>query len=231
MGMGPITEIISRPYTITLGESDYLVSEFRLIDLADLQQFLNDRHDDPISGLRSRIETEGIEAIERDLALAYAEADSLYRYVHGEYIAKDPEERLEQAIHFMYVALRRWQPELTPEDIREIASTLEPGQYGKLNRVAWGTQPVEEIGKLLGMTLRQQRSSAQWPKVIVETMAAYPAYRLEDIYKLTLTELFYLRSGGAPRPGPAWRIVGSWKDAAEKQRRWWNRVVLGKTDV
>jgi hypothetical protein len=225
MGMGPITAVIPRPSTIRLGSEDYMVGEFRLIDLADLQAFLDDRHNDPIGWLREDIARDGAEAYERELAIAYGEADQPYGFIHGEWNPRDPQERLDQALHFMLIALKQYQPETTVEDVRLIAETLELGQMSLLNRAAWGTAPLDEIGNLLGFKHRKERTSLTWPKAIVETVAAYPGYTLRDVYQLTLSEFWYLRSGGNPKPIGQWEIRGSIKKASEERAAWYKRLM------
>lgn len=225
MGMGPITTIIPRPSTVKLGVLDYQVGEFRLIDIADLQQFLDDRHGDPIDYIRAEIDEQGPEEWERELADAYEEADQPYAFVHGEYVPRSQKERLEQSLHFILTALRQYQPEMTYAKVREIAAELEPGQMSKLNRIVWGTAPIDEIGRLLGMVPRRNRLSLSWPKAIVEILSVYSGYTLADVYRLTLSEFWYLRSGGQPKPEGQWEYRGGVGKAAEKRAAWYKRVM------
>lgn len=228
--MGPITAIIPRPSTIKLGTEDYRVGEFRLIDIADLQSFIDDIHSDPIASIRGSIEVDGIENNEKALALAYKEADAPYRFVYGEYHIRDQQELYLCTLNFMHVALKRYQGGMTLGKIKAIAGSLEPGQLSNLNRIVWATAPVDEIGKLLGMRHRRERNNTTWPKVIVETLGLYPGYTLESLYNLTLTEFWFLRSGGKEKKVGQWEIKGSMKEAAEERRNWWQRI-MGKPDA
>jgi hypothetical protein len=231
-GMGPITAIIPRKVAVKLGDVDYFVGEFRLSDLAELQGFLDDRFSDPIAHLRERIETteELPLELERELALIYKRIDAPTQYVYGEHRTNDREFNFLSSVNFLRVALKRYAPEVNMELAEAILAYVKPGQISNLARIVWGSAPVEEIGKLFGWRLRKHRTSIRWTKAIVELVSAYPAYRLEDVYGLTLTEFWALRSGGKERQVGEWEIRGGIAQAAEERRKWWNRL-MGKPDA
>lgn len=218
MGLGPITAIIPRPVKIRLGSEDYKSGELRLCDLADLQQLIDDQIGDPLGHVRERLESEGVESVELDLA-DILESTEKPPKVYGEYRPASVEEAVQLRIMFVKACLQRYQPEISYISARRITALMLPGQFANLERIAWKTTVAEEVGRILGTKNRpSQGGGRNWPKAIVEVAKEF-GYTLDYVYSLTLSEFWYCRSLGKELPENSFDI-----SEAPKRQAWWRSI-------
>src|SRR5688500_4734195 len=106
MSMGPLTRIIPVPRTVKLGREPYRVGELRLVDIAELQGWLDERWPDPMDAIRDKLP--GMDEAERRAALlkAHAEAEK-GPPVWGDARAEEEFRCVDGILTILRVALRR----------------------------------------------------------------------------------------------------------------------------
>lgn len=201
--MGPITALLPRARIVRIANDDYRIGEARLIDIADLQAWLDARHPDPLEGLRTRPEGMGLEDYERALGDAYDLAEK------GPPVFGTPRGAAEFAtaegtIQLLKVALRHHHPELDAGDVVGLAVGTEDrpamthGEYAALRRAFFRKDPCEEAEDLLCFPRPEGGRPIPWAQAIMEVAELY-GWRLADIYSMTVTELAAARTGGKPK--------------------------------
>jgi hypothetical protein len=190
---GTILDILARPRPVTLGGRTFLVDEFRLEDLADLQAWLRRRWIDPMDGLRDRLG--GMEEAERRAALrgAYGAAEE-GPPTWGDDRGRDLLDSAEGILETFRLALRRHHP---AEDVFAVAERTSPAEYWALRRVLWGVGPLDEIEAAMGVE-RNTEGGIPWTQAVCELAEAYPGWTVESIGSLTLTQIRTVRGGGKP---------------------------------
>lgn len=187
-----ITSIFPRPRPLPLGGRTYLAGELTLNQMADLQAYADRAWADPLEGLRDRLG--GMEPEERRLALVAAHGLAEVGPPAWGWPADDDAHR-----HFVLVALAPHNPGFTEADAAFVVERVEPGEYAALWRVTRGVTPLDEIESWLGL----DRSGGggepiTWRQAVVEVCEAYPAYTIEAVGRLTVSQVRALRTGGKP---------------------------------
>lgn len=221
MSLGPITRVCPVPRRVTLGDRDYLVGEFRLIDLAELQAWLDESHPDPFDVLDERVQSaETDEARQRAVAEAYALAERGPSLVLGDG-EQSALETTEGRLRVLSLALSRYQPELTELDVVTIEGQLGPGQYAKLYRVLMAIDAEHTLARMLGAEPLHGGVGRppSWGELI-DDLARSHGWTYDDIFALTLSQFANARSGGKRVEMAIQRRPGETQaQAAERQRR------------
>jgi hypothetical protein len=205
---GTILDILARPRPVTLGGRTFLVDEFRLEDLADLQSWLRRRWTDPMDGLRDRLGSMAEDERRAALRGAYDVAEE-GPPTWGDDRGRDLLDSAEGILETFRLALRRHHPEMTMEDdvdamgmavaegILSVAMRTTPAEYWAMRRVLWGVGPLDEIEAAMGVE-RNTEGGIPWTQAVCELAEAYPGWTVGDIGSLTLTEVRTVREGGRP---------------------------------
>lgn len=213
---GRLTEIFPRPRQVTLGGRTYTVGEMTVGDLADLQDFLDRKWEDPLTPLRNRLDA--MEEAERKKALVAAwKLAEAGPPSWGDERARALFDAGEGIVQILRVALRRHQPGIDTQVIKGpdgtpvkgpdggeiavvevIAGRMSPDEYFALQRAFWGIDPADEIERLLGVDPGDRGRSIGWPQAVCETCEAYH-WPLAHVESLTLSQFRAVRSGGRPR--------------------------------
>jgi hypothetical protein len=194
--LGPITRVLSIPRRVTLGEREFLVSEFRLCDLAELQGWLDSLEPDPMEGLserlaaaptvpaRNRLLRDALEAAERGPAVMLDDSsDAALSTPEG-------------GLRVLAVALSRHHPEVGPKELIAIMGDLRPGQYAKLHRVVMGVDPERAVSRMLGAEPGGEGGkSISWGELI-DDLARSHHWSYETIASMTLSQVINARSHG-----------------------------------
>lgn len=195
--MGSLTDIFSRHREVFLGGSKFRVDEFRLADLADLQDWLDCQWADPLAGLRERLGDMDDAERRAALATAYDLAEA------GPPTCGDERGRTLLAtgagiLEIFRVALRRHHAILDAESVAIIAERTTPAEYAALRRALYGVGPLDEIEGWLGLEEGPSGSPIGWPQAAAEVAKLY-GWSLEYIEGLTVRQFLWARSGGRPR--------------------------------
>lgn len=173
-------------------------SELRLRDLFLLQAPLDDQWPDPY--LESRDAIEAAEGDERRLILV----DAYERAEQGPPAYGDPSGRAfygtaEGVAVFVWVVLRRHQPDLTPEEAARIALAMDRDEYERLSRIAHGMKAVRTLERMLMVEVpNAHRPAVSWALAIEEVIEAHPGWTYETVYDLTVSEWRNARRLGKP---------------------------------
>lgn len=213
-GLPPLTRVLPRPVRLELGGVVCLVSELRLSDLADLQQWLAEQVPHPCDAV-----TATDPADRRSQLLAAWEAAKAYPPRFG-----TPESRTFTLsagwlVRLLWLALRREAPALTEDEARALATRLSLDEVARLHRVAYGTDAWAEIAR----ELDPDDVTAQpldWVEAILDLLERHPGWTFTTVADLTISQWRALRCGpeaftyrNTPREGE------SLKDARERERR------------
>jgi hypothetical protein len=219
--MGPITKIVPRPKEVQLGERTWTVGEARILDFADIQAWLDCQTPDPLDDLEENPPSDDEERRVRLVAAYERLTDGCL--VEGTPAADDALfGTAEGAVFFLYVALVRYQPEITAEDCLDILMEMTDHQFRKLRRVFFGVDSLEEISKqLLGPAPRRGLRKITWGEVI-DQLSSDRGWTYPQIYDMTLTELVNARTGGKP-VNAGMRPIGANEDPDAARREQYRR--------
>lgn len=198
--MSDICQAIPQPTPVTIGGRPFLASELRLGDLSLLSAYVKSLVPSPYDvaepflasnpgGIHwKRLLAETYEA-QRDWPpdLSSEEADSVLSTADG-------------YAYFAWVVLRREHPGMTSEGAKILIAAATLAEYRRLVRVAWATNPMAMIARLVdGPPRRVDGSPQDWTKCWYEYGKAFPnGPRFED---LTLTQFSaFLGEGDLPSP-------------------------------
>jgi hypothetical protein len=187
------------PVPLVLGDVAVLVPELRLRQIADLQVWLRDRTTvvmpEPPGG-------DDADTWKRYHAACFLATEHWPPDVfgpEGDRAMATPEGLLE----LCRVILPPANPALTHEQLIAVVVALatEPLSLLAFHRAVYGVRPRDAAvdGYEWWEGLRKTDSTPiDWPKAIVEVMREYPAYTLEAVGELTISQFRTLRSGGEP---------------------------------
>lgn len=197
MSMGTILDILARPLPVTLGGVPYLVGEFTLDDLADLQAWLASRWPDPMAGLRDSLDGMGEDDRRAALRAALAEAEAgppTWADDRGRDLLCTGEGILE----VFRIALRRHHPGLAGDALVAVAERTSPAEYAALRRRLYGVNAVDEVEAAFGASRPGGGEPIPWAQALCEVAEAYPGWTLAYIGSLTLSQVRAVRRGGKP---------------------------------
>lgn len=193
-----LLDVLPRPLPLSLGGGTYLVGEFTLDDLADLQAWLVARWEDPMGGLRDRLDGMGEDERRESLRGAIAAAEE------GPPTWGDDRRRALLAtgagiLEVFRVALRRHHPGLAGEALVAVAERTTPEEYSALQRRLYGVTPLDEAEAALGMPRGGGGGEPiPWSQAVCEVAELYPGWTFEHIGSLTLSQVRAARRGGKP---------------------------------
>lgn len=234
---GAITALIPVPRRASLGGVPVSVWEARLSDLADLQAILDDAWDDPGDTIRDRLAavspaSQGgdgpAESSGRWSMIVDAwEAAESGPPVYGEGSANDFYATDRGVCLFLWIALRRGNPGLTPERVVELAGTMSPSEYGRVWRIFHGVRSARMLLRMLTDGLSPPSGGQgsgpvpPWGQAIDDLVRDRPGWTYADVYAMTLTEYLNARRHGEPEESgiavPAGMDPGAF--LAEMERR------------
>jgi hypothetical protein len=215
----PITDIFPRPTALTLAGGTYLVGPLRLAEIADLQHWLDGRHD-PLAEVRPFLDAAEVAPEHRhlfDAAIDRAEEGPiLWGTARGDAELATAEGILE----FLCVALRRYQPDMTRDQVLDVGERMTWGEYASLRLAASRPDPVVILGhaldRLAGVTRPTDPRPPRWGE-LVDRVARSHGMTYEDIEGLTLDQLVNrLHDGKVPEGG---RPLAPGEDIDETARR------------
>jgi hypothetical protein len=192
-----ITRLFPRPRPVTLGGRTFLVGEMRLRDLVDLQDFLDRRWESPLEAIRPKLGA--MDDRERKAALrglwAACEAGPV-RW--GTDAAAKAFRTAEGILETFRIVLRIHHPELTLDQVTEIASRTTPEEFDAMLSSWRRIDPIDELAWMLGMDEGAGKGSIGWAQAVCELCETY-GWTLDYVMTLTLRQISTVRSGGKPQ--------------------------------
>lgn len=196
-GPAPITQIIPRPRLVRLGGREFLASEFRLADLADLQAWLEAESSDPfedsastiLGGIRDREWKKLLWRIVDESGawpprLGSPDADGLIDSPSG--MARQ-----------LYLSLRREHPEIDQAEADRLLAEVTPAEWSRFSRWAWAVKPEAVIRSLIDGPRedpgRPTDWTALWCSYVAKVGPGGPPFE-----SLTLTQLRSWLADGDP---------------------------------
>lgn len=198
MSLGPITALVPVPRKVRLGDRDFRVGEFRLIDLAEMQASLDESVPDVLDEVLEK--TEGADAETRRSVLA----DAYDRLASGLPTIWDDRGSewfgtVEGLATFVFVALRRYHPEIQAAEVVDLCLQADPRQIDRMRRICFGVRPLKALERMLGLVPIERPGPGPrtpWTQLVAEVADQYKCADLSVIYQRTLTEFAALRTGG-----------------------------------
>lgn len=201
--MSRLTDIIPMPRPVTLAGRGFDVWPARLIDLAELQSWIDRKYDDPLPP--------AWEAIYGDEPLRGEDRDNILRSAlkAPESPAWDEPEgyqlagTLEGVAYTLYLGLRRGQPDIAVSDCVTLATTITMGEYAAFRRAWLGVNSKAEIQALLLGDLIPNETNGDrvsWNRII-DDVARERHWTYDYIHTLTPAQIVNARHNGEP-PDP-----------------------------
>lgn len=184
----PITAILPVPRAVTLAGRSCVVGELRLGDLAELQAWLEERADHPLAA-------EPADDRRAQLAAAWPAAAAWPIRLGSDEAAPHVATRAYRRA-FLWIALRRHNPDLEPGDIDAIEAAATPAEWAALQRVAWAVSPKAEIVAEVAPD-PSPSTGTDWVDVLYRIMDSLK-YTPDQVRDLTLGQFRALASGGKP---------------------------------
>ena len=200
--MNRITTLVPRKTDVQLGNRIFRVGEMRLLDLANLQGWLEDQWEDPLEALRGRLtHLQGKER--RNTLGAIWEACEAGPPVWGTSRANKLFHTAEGIVQTFMAILGEHNPDLTREDIEDIAEETanHPDGWKQYQTMIRAWQPVdsiEELAFMLGMDSGPQGKPVTWVQAVCQTCDAM-GWTIEYVMGLTMRQFKAIRSGGKPK--------------------------------
>jgi hypothetical protein len=209
----PITAILPRVKVVSLGGKLRPIAELRLIDLAELQAWIEEQVPSPLAGLPEPGDPERDAALRRTWIPAREWPPKL-----GTDEASGIINQPEGLIAFVLVALRRGDPSVTPQDAAECAVKMAPEEWMTLRRIAWGVSPWREVrGELVSED--EIGPPIDWVEAFAQMAEVY-GFTPETVGNLTLSQWRGYRAGKADVYRGLDRQPGeSVKELRERERR------------
>lgn len=198
--MNAITSIIPTPKPLPIAAAGVTVqvAELTLRDLAELQAILDARQLDPLLEIGPALEDAQGDERRRLFVSAWEKADT-GPGIYGEPSGRAYFATSEGAAALVWVALRRYQPAMTPETAARLLVEMTAAEFGCLFRLAHGQSVTRALAMMLSpfpWTSRPGNGPTTWGKAIEEVVEAHPGWTYADVYDLTLSEWINARNGG-----------------------------------
>lgn len=223
--MGPLTDLIPTKRTVSLGGKPYAVSPARLIDLAEIQAWLDVQWGDPATQARKAMLNPSLSPDERrEIAARAWEAATKDRPVEGEESGDRLLSSAEGMAVVVFVALRRHQPDFTVLEAVESLSRATVEELVDLRRAFYGSDSILDIEAFLWAQPPRSGGGRRttWGQAI-DHVATTHGWTYEYIYTLTVQEFINARTGGAPRPAGRPITDGDPNAAREQYKRFYGR--------
>ena len=219
--MGPITNLIPTKRTVSLGGNSYAISQARLIDLAEIQAWLDVQWGDPAADARKAMFDPSLTEEQRRAVAARAwEAATQRRPTEGEESGDRLLSTAEGMAVVIYLAIRRELPSFTVASAVEALSRATIEELVDLRRAFYGGDAIQEIESMLwGQPPRKAGGPRQTWGQAIDQVAVSHGWTYEYIYTLTIQEFVNARTGGAPRPAGRPVADGDANAVREQYRR------------
>jgi hypothetical protein len=214
--VGPITALIPvpRPLRVAALGLTLRVAEMTLRDLADLQAVLDQTWADPYLEARAALAGEDSREALRD---AYDRAEE-GPPVYGEPAGRAYYATFEGFAVLAWVALRRFQPALTPVDVAAVAAEMTADEMFALRWHAEGGSALRVLARMLLADMPTPRPvPIPWGQAIHE-VAELLCVPYSVVYDMTLTEFRNARRGGKADDGDIPIAPGA--DLGDVMARW-----------
>ena len=203
--MDRITELVPQPRRASLGGADWLVWPATLIDIAELQAWLDQSWPCPLEWAWDRLY--GPDAIEGEERWSLLRGSlSVAREGPPAWDDDRGAERLgrwDGIVMVLWLALRKAHPELTAEGVVDVAARSTASEIAAVRRAWLGVDPVHELERALmeGAVPAKSGPGVTWRKAIHETAEAF-GWTYPQVYAMTLAEFVNARTGGKTPEGP-----------------------------
>jgi hypothetical protein len=212
-------DCVSVPRRIVLAGDVYRAAPLRIVDLARLERLALDAAGDPLDRLRDAT----AEDYDSRLKAAYDAAE-------GDGSPPDWSDTPEGLTAMVRAVLRHHRPRLNAVEALDLAARLDGDDWAALCRVAFGSDPLEALQRLVDRAagvpeLPPDGGGVPWREVVADmcvTLHKTPA----EVAPMTPAEIGLVRSGGKPGPGPGDKPKSmSWerfeRDVQVRRRAWW----------
>lgn len=214
----PLTRVLPAPVVIRLGGRLVAVGELRLIDLAELQQWLTDQVPHPLDALPPAGLDPDPES-RRSRVLAAWEAAKDYPPRFGSASARPLLASAAGLVRVLGLCLRRGDPAATEADALDLATAMDALDWARLHRVAYGGESWQELLRELDPPADDPAPPPNWVEAILDVVE-HRHWTFEQVGHLTLSQWRALRGGAnafayrcEPRPGE------TLAEARERERR------------
>jgi hypothetical protein len=189
-----LTRVIPVAVPVALAGRTVLVWPLRLADLALLQGWIRQiAAPSPLSAVRAALLSADAAGRARLLRRAYDRAESWpVRYGSAEGGALFNSEA--GLLYFLAVALARSTP-IEACDPEELVAALDPVEWSELLAAAWGTEPLDELERLLDPDALTPGEDLNWGEAFAET-ARDTGWTFAQIGELTVSQWIAYRSDG-----------------------------------
>lgn len=226
----PITSILPRPRAVALAGRVYALAELRLVDLAELQAWLELAAPHPLAGL-PHVANDPDPATRRARLVVAWHAAKEWPPVYGSDAARDLLASPGGAVAFVWLCLRRHQPDTPLDEAANVAAAMTAEEWRELRRVAYGV-PIwrQLIGELDPEWSDSPANAIEWGEAF-ERLSADRGWTYEQIGEMTLSQWRNYCTGGKPpeyRARP--RRGESVRDLMARQREIFGGVTSPKRD-
>lgn len=188
-----ICRVLPQPVPVKVGGSVRLVRPLRLSDVALLQNWIASAIPSPLDAVRDEALTLSLNRRRRLLSTVYEaceawpprygseEADALFQTAQG-------------VAFFLSVVAQC--SEWSSGDLSSVFDAITPKEYEAITRAAFGSDPIEECGRLMRLRDREEAGEdLNWPKAFGE-VAELTGWTFAEIGALTLSQWVAIRTGG-----------------------------------
>lgn len=197
-----ITRVVPTPEPVMVAGAVRLVWPLRLRDVATLQAWLRIAAPSPLALALADIASGGLEGKARHRRLR--EAYDLAEAWPPRYGSPEADRRFathEGICFFLSVVAERsrW----TPDELAEVLAKITRDEYAALARSAFGPDPLDELGRLMGLYDEPEadedapRDDLNWAEAFAEAAEA-TGWTFDQVADLTVPQWVAFRSGGKP---------------------------------
>lgn len=192
-----ITSVLPRPRATVLAGRIYALSELRLVDLAELQAWLELAGPHPLAGLPCT-ENDDDQATRPARLRAAWRAAKEWPPIYGSNESRDLLASPGGIVAFVWLCLRRNHPEIELDEAAEVAAAMTAENWRELRRIAYGV-PIwrQLIGELDPEWSDSPANSIDWGRAF-EELSAERGWTYEQIGEMTLSQWRNYCTGGKP---------------------------------
>lgn len=217
--MNNILSVIPFPAKVILGGIEWLASEFRLSDLAELQYWIARQIPNPFDLAAWRIQHGKRDREWKQILSMTIDNQQLYPPEFGSPTAAMLLESAEGSIVQMFISLRRAHPTFTLEVCRSLHAEVTVAEYAQFCRIAWGTSPISVMMAIVDGA-SPPGNPPDWPmlwhRYITEANGSAPPFG-----DLTISQFRAWKSGGKPSDGSI-ADRDDWMQIAERRRQFFS---------
>lgn len=198
--MASITRVVPISRTISLGGRTFTVWPGRLIEIAQIQAWIDIQWGSPLDDL---VSSGVLELDENDSRRIEQVSKAKDRASIGPPLFDEPEgsamlATAEGVVAFVSIALRRGNPDLSVADIVNACCSMTASEFANLRMIFYSMNQCDQVLKIGVKNKESQKgkiSGTDWTKII-DTVSKDRRLSYSDVYNMTLAEIDCIISEG-----------------------------------